>query len=114
MDGYKPIKIGELIHRIEIQQNQGGQGADGQQIDSWQTVLRCYAKVEDLTGSERWTDMTIRSIASHLITVRWCRLLSTATARLRAVYQGRNYNFVNINDIDNRHQKLEIAALREE
>lgn len=114
MPGFKPIKIGDLIHRIEIQQNQGTQGADGQQQDSWQTILTCYAKVEDLTGSERWTDMTIRSIASHLITVRWCKLLSAATARLRAVYQNRNYNFVNINDIDNRHWRLEIAALREE
>jgi SPP1 family predicted phage head-tail adaptor len=111
----KRTNAAEFRHQIELQQQTGVvQDSAGQPSGTWYTWLTPFAKVEDLAGSENWRDEQIRSIASHRITLRGCAELAALTTEMRALFSGRVYNFVNINDAEERGIKIEILCQRED
>jgi head-tail adaptor len=114
----RELKAGELRHRIQFQYNSAVADADTGTQDPagpWKLLFECWAKIEDLSGSEQWLDETNRAIASHLITCRGARELGTLTAamRIQSLDNQQLYGIVNINDVEERGVRMEIACMRE-
>lgn len=88
------LAAGRLDRRVAVQQRDAGQDAAGQPLQTWSTVLTCWAAIEPLSTREFFGSQAMQSDVTHRITVRHHQVFADprAAAALRIVYQGRIFN----------------------
>lgn len=104
------IDAGDLIHRIAIYARTRVQDADGYYTESERLVRRCWAKFSRMSGTEisranaDYTEIKVRFLI---------RAASVPIDRKMLVrYGGDDYDIVYVNDYANRHEFVELVAVR--
>lgn len=78
--------VGQLRQRITIQERQiTGLDAEGHPLTAWVTLEKCWAKIEPLTGREKFAAQQIRPETTHRV-VR--RFREGITPQMRILHQG--------------------------
>lgn len=81
------LRAAELNKRVTIQQTTVTQDSDsGEETDSWGTFATRWAKVEPLTGKERWAAQQVNPEVTSRVTIRYT---SGVTAKMRVLYGSR-------------------------
>lgn len=100
--------IGEMRKRITIQRIATAPAtSSGETPDTPGTFTRAWARIRPLSGTESWVAKELQQIATHQINMRYQR---GVTASMRAVYQGRVFNFIEVLDLEEMHEELQIIA----
>jgi SPP1 family predicted phage head-tail adaptor len=109
------IQPGELRKRIRIQQNAAVQTPDGGTAENWVDFVTRWAAIGPLGGRELAAAAQVYPEANSLITLRWfpgAELLRPGVAPdMRILYGARQFDIVNVNDVEERHQELRIVAI---
>lgn len=102
------IKIGELRHRITIEVNTRTPDGQGGYTQSWATHATVWAKIKQLSQSERMIAQKMDNPATHRFT---CRYVAGVKGDMRITYQSREFNIARINNLDENNAFLEIDAV---
>ena len=102
---------GRLRHKLDIQQLVAGspdQTPEGEPDESWTVFLNdIWAAVEPLSGRELFAAQEHHSEIQVRIRVRY---RTGITAKMRAVFESRNYNILAVIDREERHRELELLC----
>lgn len=71
----KFAKVGELKHKITIQQFIKGNDADGYKVEKWQDVKTVWAKVENLYGKEYYEAAAVQQEKTVKFVIRYMKNL---------------------------------------
>jgi SPP1 family predicted phage head-tail adaptor len=112
------IEIGQLRHRITIQTPQvTGQDSTGAELISWVEFAQVWANVMPIGGREIFAAAQIYPDADTRIIMRWrsdldpkMRIWWPVSARPSNGHD-RQFDILNISDINERHHEIEIIAL---
>jgi|SRR6185369_1909792 len=107
------IDAGELYQRVTVQQlTNGADDSRGHPARSWANRLTdIAAKVETPTGRRMEIARQYVPTATHVITIRGPRSVPIKTSRF--VYKGRVFNIGWMNDVQERHVRLEFICTEE-
>jgi SPP1 family predicted phage head-tail adaptor len=101
------VRAGSLRHEIVLQTNTPAKDTNHAAIDSWSTLATVRAKIEPLTGSERFEAMKVSSEISHKVTIRY---LSTVTAATRILWGSRILKIEAPLNIDERSHEMVLLC----
>ena len=92
-------EVGELRHRIDIQEKVRGasDGAGGNVSETWTTLKKVWAKYEPLSGREIAVADQIVHRQNSRFTIR---RRTDVTAAMRVVYKGRTFAILGQRDLD--------------
>lgn len=83
------VAAGELRHKVELQANVIGQDPDtGEQISSWETVARPWAKIAPMSGREFLAAAAEQSEVRGRIVIRY---RDEVDATMRVLFRGKYY-----------------------
>jgi SPP1 family predicted phage head-tail adaptor len=99
------VRSGLLRHRIEIQQDLGGQDpVTGEPLEAWTTIYTVWAHIVPLSGRELFQAQQVMPEVSLRIETRY---LPDMTPKHRLKYRTRLFGVEAIIDIDFRHAELQ-------
>lgn len=101
------VRAGELNRRVSVQQRSSTPGNFGAASETWQEVFPAWARILPLGGRELLFAKQIASESSHQVTIRY---RASVTPRMRIVYQGRVFEIESVNDVEERHEYLELLC----
>lgn len=105
----KPIRAGQLRHRVTVQTNTQTRGADGQYKDGFATTATRWASVEPMDGAQAFENGTQKQRVTHKVTMRYYDGL---TPDMRLVHKTRNLDIVEVRDINER-ERMTVALCTE-
>jgi SPP1 family predicted phage head-tail adaptor len=100
--------IGELRHRVTIQNATEASDGAGGFTATWSDVATVWAKVEPLRGYEAKEAMQLEAPTIHRIFMRYRSDVRANTSRL--VFDGRNLDIKEVRNLTERGRWLEILA----
>lgn len=100
------MRSGKLDRPILIQQATYRQDAAGQEIESWNTWLDCYANWMPVMANEQQNAQGIHTNERALVTIRY---KSGIAGTMRIVYEGKNYKIVGYTEF-RREGRIEIGV----
>lgn len=103
------VDVGNLQHRVRVQQIATAQDAFGQPGATWTDVFTQWASVEDLTGRELEAAQAIQAEVSTRITMRW---RNGVNPQMRAVWGTKIYNILAVLDPTGRHRVMYLMCER--
>jgi len=65
------MKIGQLRHRLEIQEKKSVKDEWGNQVSEWFTVATAWAAIEPIRGEEYWAAGAQQGETIHRVTMRY-------------------------------------------
>lgn len=98
---------GKFIHEIYIQRQQAGSDQDGFSTNTWVHYHRCMAYMRNLAGNE--TDSSNAEIGK-VTTLFKMPFVNGVTNKMRVSYGGQFYNIKFVDDVEGRHEYLEISC----
>jgi SPP1 family predicted phage head-tail adaptor len=101
------VRSGALRKRVTIQRRSDSVDEYGGQSVAWNDVATVWASLSPTGGKEEPQSGMVRAVASFNIQMRY---FAGLTPKDRLVYNGRIFDIVNINDVDERHREYEITA----
>lgn len=105
---------GDYDQRIAIEVNAPTDGASGQSVPAWSTVLcRRWANIAGKAGGGRQVRRfeQLRPEIDQLVAVRYDQVTKTINPTLHRVnWGGRILNIVSADDVDNRHFEIVIQC----
>ena len=102
------MKIGRMDQRIEIQDNQGTtQDAHGNPSADWRTVLRCWACVSPVSGSEAMVANQVNGKRPIKITMR---PIYDVTTKNRVRLGTRLFDVNSVVDVDTGGRVMELVC----
>ena len=102
------MKIGRMDQRIEIQDNQSStQDAHGNPISDWRTVLRCWAAVSPVSGSEAIVGNQVNGKRPIKITMR---PIYDVTPKHRIRVGTRLFDVNSVADVDSAGRVMELVC----
>lgn len=102
-------EIGDMRHRVRIQQLAAGQDDYGQPGNSWSDVATVWASIEELSGAELVAAQSIRQDVNTRITIRYRQSLDP---RMRIAWGTLLYNVGSILDPTGRKRILQLMCSR--
>lgn len=111
------IAPGELRHLIQIQQS-SMQGDDrGQSVNaaSWTTVYTAHAKIEGTTSRtfrERFSDNSMVSQATDVITIRWPGDSIDIKTGMRVIFGDNTFLIQAVDNVLRRNRKVVLACVQ--
>ena len=73
-----PTRAGLLRHLVEVQENNPTQDAAGQEIESWSTIAKVWARIHPVKGKEFIdSDQLKATEVTHTIVFRYLPILTT-------------------------------------
>jgi SPP1 family predicted phage head-tail adaptor len=111
--GGKAVNPGQLDTPITLQKRTMATDAGGFEKPIWSTIAAVMAKWTGVHGSEAWTIMQVRmeraatAIRAATVLIRWRSDIDESCALLK---DGERYEIVSIDDIQARHEYLEIKV----
>ena len=107
------LRIGQLRHRIQIEQRSGTQDPDyGSQLDTWAPLKSIWAYIEPMAAQEVFNTQNWTSTVTHMITIRYDAIFADTriAAAYRATYAGRQFNIQGVINTDERNRVMVLAA----
>jgi len=104
------VIIGQLRHRVTLQQAVEQDDGYGGRTVTWQDVATVWAAVEPLRGDERYRAQQVRAQLSHRVTIRY---RPGVRPGMRVVYGGRLLAITAVIDPEERHERLELLCEEE-
>lgn len=105
------MQAGKLRHLIQFERKTEEQDSDGALVETWSPAYggrRFWANVDDLSGRELLAAAAINAKVTTRIIVR---AMPNLDAKMRVVFQGRNYNIdAIIRDPNSRNQHFTLAC----
>lgn len=97
------MKIGNLRHRVSLQQKTITEDALKQQSETWMNIATVWAVIEPLSGREYFAAKQINAEISVRITLRY---LPGVTTEVRAVFGGRIFEVLSVVNPEERCESL--------
>lgn len=104
------MKIGELRHRVEIQNKTVQMDELLQQSEVWATYATVWASVRPIKGREYVAVKQVNAEVSVVITMRY---LSGITSEMRILFGNRVFDIVSVINADERNRVLELMCKEE-
>jgi len=101
---------GQLRHRITIERATLTQNAFGEQVQTWATLATVWARVEPITGKERYAAMQTQSDIDNRILVRYQSALTALAPNDRITWDSKTYDIRSVVNTEQRNIQLEIFA----
>lgn len=95
-------------HRIRIEQSTEAADTHGEPIPTWGVFAVVWAAVTPLMGQERYSAQQVHADVSHRITVDY---LAGVTPKMRALWQGRVFDFTAVINVGEQNRELQILAV---
>ncbi|MEM9026845.1 MAG: phage head closure protein [Pseudomonadota bacterium] len=95
--------IGDLRHRIVIEQSVRTTIAGGAATESWHTIAKVFAKVVPQSGRDVVEGDRVVGRTTHQVTLRY---RSDVTRHQRIGFEGRYLDIVSVRDVDSRNRWL--------
>jgi SPP1 family predicted phage head-tail adaptor len=105
----KVINPGELRTSITLQQRSATGDVGGFVVPGWSTLATVWARWQNAHGAEVWTAQSVQAEQAATVLIRYRTGLDTTCAVLNGSDQ---YEIVSIDDIQNRHEYLELKVKR--
>lgn len=91
------VAAGKLRHFVELQQDQGGQGPDGEILQNWVTIAQLWAEIVPMSAREFVAANAEQSEVRGRMTIRY---RADIDATMRIVYRGKWYAILGIMEDD--------------
>ena len=101
------MRIGELRHRIVIQQQSSIQDGYGQPVSSWIDVSTLWSSIEPLSGREFFAAQQVNSETTTRIKIRY---LAGVVSKMRVVYGLKIYDILYVIDPEERHIEMQLMC----
>ena len=101
------MRIGDLRHRITIEEKNYTSDGLGGQVEAWQEVLSCWANIKPVRMTEAYLAQQVGAEISHRVTIRYC---SEIKAGMRVIYGDRIFNIVGVIDEEERKRFLTLTC----
>ena len=79
------MKIGQLRHRLEIQEKRSVMDEWGNQVSEWFTVATAWAAIEPIRGEEYWAAGAQQGETIHRVTMRYVPGVTPKHRRFSAI-----------------------------
>ncbi|SEB40714.1 phage head closure protein [Terriglobus roseus] len=103
------LRAGSLNRRITIQSQATTQDAYGQQVNTWDDLLTCWASIKAVTSKEVYAASGYTSQVSHKITIRYPTV--AISSKMRVLYETRLFHIQAINDPSEGREQLDLLCL---
>lgn len=103
------MRAGRLDRRITLQSVTRTQDAAGQAIESWADLATCWAEVRPVRGAEAVAGGERQATSLREFRIRW---REGVTPQYRIVFEARNYDIRDVQEIGRREGLLLIAEAR--
>lgn len=100
--------IGEMRHRIKIQELVRIDDGYGGAVEDWVDIANIWAKVEPLRGEERYTAQQIKSELTHKITIRFIKGIKP---QMRVIFNDRIFNIESTINIEEKKRYIELMCI---
>lgn len=104
-----PTNPGELRVQITLQSRTSTENSGGFTEPEWSTIATVWAKWQNVHGSEVWAAQMVQANAPATVLIRYLTGLDTTCAVLKGSDQ---YEIVSVDDIQERHEYLELKVKR--
>ena len=107
------VLIGDLRHRVEVQLPLVTADSAGEKVTTWVTFATRWAAIEQLAGKKLFVAQQLYPEANTLITMRYFQSLDGGPidTNWRLRWAGRAFEIVAIDDIEERHRKIELTCI---
>jgi len=102
------MEIGELRHRIILQNPTTSINENGFEVETWEDVETVWAAVSNLHGGEYFAAAAVQAENTVKFTIRYIEGLDSA---MRILFLGKCYNITAIDNIKYKNRYIEIKAL---
>lgn len=103
----KRTPIGKRNRRITFQKLTTIIDEEGYQKEDWQDLITVWAYIKNLHGDEFFKAQAINSKDSVKINMRYIKGLDTS---MRVIYNGKPYNILYVDDIEENHIEIELLC----
>jgi SPP1 family predicted phage head-tail adaptor len=97
------MSIGQMRTRLFVQEPVEERTADGGVVEAWRPLGPIWGRVQGLRGRELFSAQQVNPQMSHKILTGRHRLVSQDGQRV--------FNIESVNDIGDRHHKMELACV---
>ena len=108
-DPFGAVAAGELRKRVVFQDYVEVQSVTGAVSPSWVNIITAWARIEPLSGRELYQAQQIYPETTTQITVRGV-VGKMLDPRMRMLFEGRQFDIIDITDIDERRVETLIMA----
>lgn len=102
------MDIGEIRHRITIQNLSTEINENGFEVEQWCHYKTVWAAVTNLHGREYYAAAAINAQNTVKFTIRYIEDIENS---MRILFKGKTYNITSIDNIKYRNQYIEIKAV---
>lgn len=106
----------QLNDRINIQKFINEADEEGFNKESWNDYYNCWARFKTVGWKEYYSAKAIQAENTVTFTIRYSPKIKamlddpSVTKKYRVVYKSKNYDIKYINDLDNKHEYVDIKA----
>ena len=105
------MDIGSMRRRLTIQKHETMIDRIGNHTSKWVDYHSCYCYANLSSGNEYGVKPETISQGSITFIIRWCsKLEGLSTKEYRIRFSGENYDIKSIDDVQFKHEKLQIVA----
>ena len=104
----KPVRPGELRHKLEVRRANTTQNAQGGYDGPWEPVAAVWGKVEGIDGHESMLAHALEGVSSYRITIRW--RWGVRQSDQAVLGDGTALNIRSVSDPDGKRRWLTILA----
>lgn len=104
------MKIGELRHRLLVEEPITSQNETGEEVIVWQSHGRVWGSIEPLNGREALQANMISAELTTRIRIRWSPVTDQLTAKWRLSHAGVFYDVISAAQINMGRREIEIMA----
>lgn len=101
------MKIGQLRHRLEIQEKRCVMDEWGNQVSEWFTVATAWAAIEPIRGEEYWAAGAQQGETIHRVTMRY---VPGVTPKHRLLFGDRILEIESTLNLEERSRLLELLC----
>lgn len=101
------MNIGDLRHRITIQQPVESSNTFGEVEKTWQDVATVWASIEPLRGREYFDSQQINAEVTTRIRIRYRPGIKP---KMRVVYGERIFDIQSVIDVEERHKEIHLMC----
>ncbi len=101
------MRIGELRHRVTIQQKSVTQDTYGAAVETWTALAMVWASVEPLQGKEYFSSQQMVAQVDHRIRIRY---RAGITPAMRLVWGSRTFDIQAVIEPETRQRELQLMC----
>lgn len=93
------MRASKLDRRITLKQQSGELDEYGQKIDTWTDIATVWAEFIPDKGGEKAASGEVRASTSDKFRIRYSSVISNINPTWRLIFQGREYEISQVNEI---------------